>query len=688
MKFISSLLVLLIMSLPLGMAIDLPEKGTGPEKGLENPWSPCITTETDPSPWWERTVFDENGDGISDVLEPYAALSEDDSLLADVTISYSRDITEDDLLSLKLRGFEISTPLEIIDAVALRNVPSHRFYELMGLPDVVFIEPLGIPVLFSDIATPTVQAKQSEMYSPYTAWDLGYQGRGVSIAVIDTGIDDEHPSLSGKFLGGVDMTKPDNLPFLYPQDGTYNPDDIQGHGSTCSGIATGTGAPDELYQGTAPEASLVDVRIGTKIGFAPGEFWVGAISDPHLKDGTLRGIRWATENLDTSWENGGADYSGIDIYSISWGVNVGGPSDGTDQYSRLLDAAVEEGAIVVNAAGNDGPTNNGFTGLSASSEAIIVAATVDIDTLEHEDDVVAWYSSRGPRHDNGDGNPYDELKPDIAAPGTNITQLQPDTTRLTGDASNNGYGNRGSGTSYATPLVAGVIALVLEANPDLEDENEIVKEVLKFTADRKKPPMYPDLDPFWEKDFGYGVVDAYAATKLASMIPDVGKVDPRLQAHITNVSISSIRSTPSGNYTVKVPYYDHVATGPFAVSGLAWSKGGQYEKTQYQIVGGGMDGPSPAGWKDIEEQTNETFNPWALEIKDLEDGPYTLYVRSIAGNSESLYSFIDFTYHYEGGKEGKLPGGSSILIVIIIILVALGAAVLIYLKTRKRSITP
>ena len=83
MKFISSLLVLLIMSLPLGMAIDLPEKGTGPEKGLENPWSPCITTETDPSPWWERTVFDENGDGISDVLEPYAALSEDDSLLAD-----------------------------------------------------------------------------------------------------------------------------------------------------------------------------------------------------------------------------------------------------------------------------------------------------------------------------------------------------------------------------------------------------------------------------------------------------------------------------------------------------------------------------------------------------------------------------------------------------------------------------
>ncbi|MGA1794184.1 MAG: S8 family peptidase [Thermoplasmatota archaeon] len=669
MKFISSMLVLLLLIIPLGAAIDLPERERSEWRGLDSPWTPPVYEPEEKLPWWERTVFDSNGNGISDVLEPYAELSEEDSILMDVTISYSRDITEDDILSLKLRGFEISTPIELIDAIALRNVPSHRTYELMNLEDVVFIEPLGIPVLFSDIATPTVQAKQSEMYSPQTAWDLGYQGRGVSVAVIDTGIDDEHPSLQGKFLGGVDMTKPDNLPFIYPQDGTYNPDDIQGHGSTCSGIATGTGAPEGLYQGTAPEAHLVDVRIGTKIGFAPGEFWVGAINDPHLKDGTIRGIRWATENLETSWANGGGDYTGIDIYSISWGVNVGSPSDGTDQYSRLLDAAVEAGAIVVNAAGNDGPQNDGFTGLSASSEAIIVAATVDMNTLEHEDDVVAWYSSRGPRHDNGDGNPYNELKPDIAAPGTNISQLQPDTTRLTGDASNNGYGNRGSGTSYATPLVAGVIALILEANPQLEDQNEIVKEVLKYTADRKKPAMLPDLDPFWEKDFGYGVVDAYAACRLAEETINVGAVDPNLQAHITGLE------TIGMNFTK--PFYNYTVGSKFTISGLGWSRDGNYERSEYRIDNG--------LWLPIEAQTNETFNPWTLVVRDLDMGQHTIWVRSVSGSSESLYSWVDVTVMEPAEKEGQLGGSTFLFILIILgIIAAIGVAAFIYVKSKKK----
>jgi len=688
MKALSTLVIFALLILPLGTAIDINVEKNGP--GIDDhPRAPDIDIPEEVPPWWERTIFDRNGDGISDVLEPYAALSIRDSILTDVTLSYSRSISGSDLELLTSRGFEISTPLEIIDAIALRNVPSFRIYELMNIPDIVFIEPLGIPVLYADIANPSVQAKGSDMYSPYTAWDMGYHGRGVSIAVIDTGIDDEHPSLDGKFLAGVDMTKPDNLPFLYPQDGSYNPDDIQGHGSTCAGIATGTGAPEGLYQGPATEAGLVDIRIGTKIGYAPGEFWVGSLEDPHLKDGTLRGVRWANNNLDTAWSTGDPDYEGIDIYSISWGVDIGQDSDGTDQYSRLLDAGVESGAIVINAAGNDGPTNTGFHGLSASSEAIIVAATVDMNTLEHDDDVVAWYSSRGPRDDNGDGNPYNELKPDIAAPGTNITQLQPDTTRLTGDASNNGYGNRGSGTSYATPLVAGVVALILEANPDLEGQNEIVKEILKYTADRKKPPTYPELDPFWERDFGYGVVDAYAATLLAGSIPDVGKVDPRLQAHITNLSFDTILETEAGNRTVKPAFYDHVATGPFTISGLAWSKGGPYEKTQYQITGPGETGPDDKNWIDMEMQTNDPFNPWSVKIKDLEEGPHTFYVRSVSGEMGSLHSFLYFIYHLEEGKEREFGTGTSLILFILAVIAVLGAGILVYyFRTRKNRVTP
>ncbi|MBN1539086.1 MAG: S8 family serine peptidase, partial [Candidatus Thermoplasmatota archaeon] len=329
-------------------------------------------------------------------------------------------------------------------------------------------------------------------------------------------------------------------------------------------------------------------------------------------------------------------------------------------------------------------TNNGFSALSASSQAIIVAATVDLNTLEQEDDMIAWYSSRGPRHDNGDGNPYDELKPDIAAPGTNITQLQPDTDRVTGDASGNGYGNRGSGTSYATPLVAGVVSLVLEANPQLEDRNEIVKEVLKYTADRKNPPTFPELDPFWEKDFGYGVVDAYAATLLAASIPDVGSVDPRLQAHITNLSFTTIMETEAGNHTIKAPYYDHVAIGPFTISGLAWSKGGPYEKTQYQITGSG-EGPDREAWIDMKDQTSDPFNPWSVEVKGLKDGLYTFYARSISGDRESLYSFMDFTYHLEEGKEGTLGGSSFMFVLIIIgIIAVIGVAAFVYMRSKSR----
>ena len=370
MRLLSSLLVMVLLSIPLAAAIDMPERERQEWIGLKDPWAPEVEPEESAAPWWERTVFDQNRNGISDVLEPFASLRIDDHIPLDLTISYSRDLTDQDLEILNSRGFNVGVPLEIIDAIALRQVPSYRIYELTNLEDVVFLEPQGNPVLFANISNPTVRAKDSEMFSPLTAWDLGYHGNGASIAVIDTGIDDEHPSLQGKFLAGVDMTKPDGSIFLFPQDGSYNPDDIQGHGSTCSGIAVGTGAPDGEFQGPATEAKLVDIRIGTKIGYAPGEFWVGAQNDPHIKDGTLRGIRWATENLDTPWGTGGGDFSGIDIYSISWGVDVGQPSDGTDQYSRLLDAAADAGAIVVNAAGNDGPQNNGFTGLSASSKAI------------------------------------------------------------------------------------------------------------------------------------------------------------------------------------------------------------------------------------------------------------------------------------------------------------------------------
>jgi serine protease AprX len=459
---------------------------------------------------------------------------------------YDSKITEWHIQILEEMNLNILNIYWDADMVTLGPVPISKIRTLSTLPDVFRVENYGSPVLYSDIATPTVKARESELYSPYTAWEHGYMGKGSNIAVVDTGVDNGHPGLTGKWVAGADISKPET--FLTPRDGTFDADDTNGHGTTCTGIAMGTGAPDKVYMGAAPEAKVVDVRIGTMIGYAPGEI------AQSFYDASLQGIQWVMDHQDDQWPGVSAEDHGIDIISLSWGIDVGGASDGSDPYSRLLDRAVESGVIVSHAAGNSGPSNNGFDGFASASNGISVAASDDLDTLDRNDDIIAEYSSRGPRHDNGDGNPYNELKPDVTAPGTHIMQMQFD---VVGDGSGNGYGNRGSGTSYATPVVAGIIAMMLEANPNLTPE--LTKEILHLTSERWGEPSVPELDPFWNKDFGWGVVDAYKAVKVSESIADVDLINTNLQCFILDIE-GIIENATSGTVTI---------------NGLAFSKEGE-----------------------------------------------------------------------------------------------------------------
>jgi hypothetical protein len=494
----------------------------------------------------------------------------------------------------------------------------------------------------SDIANPAARAKPSVKYSPHTAWELGYTGKGVAICIMDTGVDDSHPSLVGKWLGGVDVSKPQTP--LTPRDGTFNADDTNGHGTTCAGIAMGTGAPENKYQGTAPDARLVELRIGTIFGAAPGE----GPSPIKLYDATLQGEQWALAHNDQSWSPGGGQYKGIQVLSLSWGIDVGGSSDGSDQYSRALDSLVDAGVIVVNAAGNDGPSNDGLTGLSASSKAIIVGATDDQDTIDRSDDLIADYSSRGPRKDNGDGDPFDELKPDVCASGTGITQAEYDQM---GDGSGNGYGPRGSGTSYATPLVAGVCALLTEANSNLTPP--LVKEILRSTAERRGNASAPELDPFWNREYGWGMVDAYEACLMAARTR-AGDIDIDLQAFVTNITQKE---------------------GVVKARGLAWHRTGEIERAEARIDGG--------GWTRLHPDKAAPFGNWTLELPALAPGNHTLYVRSLGGGKESLTTAFEFNttgaartgpYGLAGGI--AWAGGAT---------VAAAAAGVSYLVIRKRK---
>ena len=177
------------------------------------------------------------------------------------------------------------------------------------------------------------------------------------------------------------------------------------------------------FYGSAPNATLIDVRIGTDVGAGPFENY---LLEQEFYESAMNGLQWIIDNKDTPWQGVDETLHGIDIISLSWGItsHEGGGSDGQDMHSRILDEATLAGVTVSVAAGNDGPDNDGFSGMGSSSLAITVGSTDDQNTIERSDDTIAGYSSRGPRRDNGDNNPVNELKPDVTAPGSNIIQAE------------------------------------------------------------------------------------------------------------------------------------------------------------------------------------------------------------------------------------------------------------------------
>lgn len=594
-------------------------------------------------PWWETSSLDRNRNEIHDSLDRKA---EDGDTQVDVFLVYEHPPTTNDIAAVEELDLEVEVVFQELQALGLEQVPISELSLLSGLEGVVMVEPRMEAVPFSDIATPNVKAKESEEYSPETAWELGYSGKGAVIAIMDTGVDNGHPSLTGKWVGGADFSKPET-PFT-PRDGSYDADDVQGHGTTCAGIAMGTGAPEGTYQGAGPDAWLIDLRIGTILGGSPGE---GPIS---VYDAAIEATEWAIAHHADQWPGVPEEYHGMDVLSLSWGIPYEGSSDGTDLYSQGLNRLVDVGVVAVVAAGNDGPDNDGFTGMGAADKVITVAATDDLDTINRSDDIIAEYSSRGPRWDDGDDNPYDELKPDVAAPGTGIWNVEYDRY---GDGSGNGYGSRGSGTSYATPNVAGVVALILEVNPDLTPE--IVKEILRFTAERRGEASLPELDPFWNRDFGWGNIDAYQAVKVTESIEDVEEIDVNLQCFIMNVTDAS--------------------RAPVFVSGIAWSKGGEVESVEVRIGDG--------EWREAQDESNGTWAKWTFKIgsEEIEKGNLTIEARAVSGDRHSLYHEEIVLVEKTFGDDDI--GASWFLGIAFIICIAM-VAVFVLMKKGKKTIPP
>ena len=583
----------------------------------------------DIAPWWRTTPRDGNRDGLVDWLEAQRAP-------LPVGLSYARPVTAADRAALAALGHPEPLVLSAIDAVVLGPVEPTQLRRLAALPGVVMVEPLGRVVFYGDVQTPAIKARNSSSY-PVGAGDLGVTGRGVNIAVVDTSIDDGHPGLAGKFVAGYDAMCTDDPACMatvgsgsgnygelrQEDDGSFNPDDKHMHGTGCSGMATSTGAdpnspdPDGIYMGAAPDARLVDVRIGSALGGGPFENYF--LEQEHYES-AMNGLNWAIDYRDEPWAGAPPENYGIDIISLSWGItsHEEGGSDGTDMHSRLLDAATEAGIVVSVAIGNDGPDNDGLSGMGASSLSVTVAALNDHNTVLRDDDTTAGYSSRGPRRDNGDDDPYDELKPDVAAPGSNIVQAEACTGTCQGDAGHLSYSGRGSGTSYATPSVAGTMALMLEANGNLTPA--LVKEILRLTAEPRDPPTYPELDPFWNREIGWGMVDALAAVEMAQALSDPASIDVALQARFTAVETN-----------------DTLAFG-----GLAWARQGQVAQVEYRLDGGAW---RPAAYDTPLPVATGTYANWTLPdvARELRyTGNHTVEVRSLGAGRASLSDSVVF----------------------------------------------
>ena len=600
------------------------------------------------TPWWERTNLDLDRNEIHDSLESMIGVT-------GIGLVYSTDVTETHLNALEQLGLNVVDVIEAVDGVLLGQVNTSLAPTLAALEDVVMVEEYGHVVFFGDVQTLTVKARNSSLY-PVGAWDLGVSGVGVNIAMVDTGVDNEHPGLNEKFVAGYDAvcylhTDPTcTAGGARETDGTYDPDDGNQHGTACMGMAAATGfdasgAQTEFY-GAAPDAALVDVRIGTDAGAGPFE---NAAVEQELYESAMNGIQWIIDNKDTAWQDAdGANY-GIDILSLSWGItsHESGGSDGNYMHDQILNEAMEAGIVVSVAAGNDGPDNDGLSGMGSSSLSITVGATDDLNTVIRDDDIIAGYSSRGPRADNGDGNPLNELKPEISAPGSNIIQAEGCVTSglcnnfLGGGAADNGYTSRGSGTSYATPSVSGIIALMLEANPDLSPAE--VKEVLKLTAERRGEATQPDVDPFWNRDFGWGMADAYEATKMAFLLKEqnlTGAVDVFTQVHVVNASVDT-------------------SSGLYVIEGMAWSQESAVSAVEYRIGNGAWKSAS-FNESSGELAALERFT-WtvALDLDALAKGNQTVEIRGI--NDAGIQSLPISTMVMGTGAGSSTVGGGFTL---------------------------
>ncbi|TWD79724.1 subtilisin family serine protease [Kribbella amoyensis] len=294
-------------------------------------------------------------------------------------------------------------------AVSVQKSEATRFWQ--GLQGGN-LRSTGTEKVWLDGRTHATLDRSTQQIGAPTAWRSGYDGRGVKVAVLDTGYDRNHPDLKDQVIAAKSFVPDPDV------------QDKHGHGTHTASTVAGLGAASQgKRKGVAPGADLL-------IGKVLNDNGAGLDSE------AIAGMEWAVEQ-------------GAKVVSMSLGTDL--PSDASDPMSQTVERLSERtGALFVVAAGNTGLEE--FIGSPAAASHALTVGAVD------RNDKLAAFSSRGPRY--GDG----AMKPEVTAPGVDIAAARAAGTNTGRNLSE--YYTTMSGTSMAAPHVSGAAAILAQRHPD------------------------------------------------------------------------------------------------------------------------------------------------------------------------------------------------------------------------------
>jgi serine protease AprX len=436
--------------------------------------------------------------GTTIVGVPAASASSTETVIVTASGLLSPVTAVGDVLGTVLTKFHIINGVEASIPTALEPL-------LAALPGIT-VTP-DVPVSVQSTVESTGPHTPSDEFLQQTGatqlFASGDTGQGVTVAVLDTGIDDL-PDFAGRLIGGVDLTGGNN-PFQ----------DSFGHGTFVAGLIAGNGASSGgQYEGEAPGADLVSVKVA------------GATGQTDLVT-VIEGVQWAVDNQ--------LAYN-IRVLNMSLGFQ---PFESTvvNPLDQAVQAAWNSGIAVVASAGNAGPSNGTILSPGDDPLVITVGSLDDMAQPVVADDEMTNFSSAGPTSPDG------WAKPDLVTSGRSVVSLAaPGSTIYNENPSARiGSGNFvGSGTSFSTAITSGAAALILADNPSLTPD-QLKARLLGTTSPG------PVGNPFVD---GHGALNANAAATAGPMNLGqsvAGSVLTLLGATVSLSPVSSLADTWNAN---------------------------------------------------------------------------------------------------------------------------------------------